>query len=152
MSYAIEVGRIEATVVDRNGSASPVTFFLHTVSPHQFTTETLADRLNDPATEFLPCEIDGQTELLRLSSMAYVEIPGAAPELRRLEEIGAARTPVRLVLDGGFNLEGELVYEAPATTNRVSDLLNERASRFLLLDCGDRTLFVRRDAVSRVRV
>lgn len=151
MDLTIQVERVAASVVDRNGRSSDLVFFVHTVSPHLFAAETVADRLNDPETSFLPCEAEGHTELVRLSSLCYVEIHGLAPEIERLEEIGAARTRVELELDCGDSLAGELVYETPPTTDRVSDLLNSRATRFVLLADGDRTLFVRRDAIARVR-
>ena len=150
MDYAIQVERVEASIMDRAGRKSAATFFLHTVSPHLFATETVADRLNDPETSFLPCEIGGRTELIRLGGLSYVEIHGLAPEIERLEEIGAARSAVELALGCGETLSGELVYEAPVTTDRVSDLLNSRATRFLLLASKGRTLFVHRDAITRV--
>ena len=152
MDLSIQVERVAASIVDRKGRASEVVLFLHTASPHQFATETVADRLNDPDRRFLPGEVEGRTELVRLSSLSYVEIHGLAPEIQRLEEIGAARTKVELELDCGDLLAGELLYEAPLTAARVSDLLNSRAARFLLLATGGRTLFVRRDAVARVRL
>ena len=152
MDLTIQVERVAASIVDKKGRSSELVFFLHTVSPHLFATETVADRLNDPDTRFLPCEIDGRTELIRLSSLSYVEIHGLAPEMERLQEIGAVHSDVELELDCGDSLVGELLYEAPPTTDRVSDLLNSRATRFLLLASGDRTLFVRRDAVARVRL
>ena len=152
MDLTIQVERVAASVVDKKGRASEIVFFLHTVSPHLFATETVADRLNDPDTPFLPCEIDGRTELIRLSSLSYVEVHGLAPEMERLQEIGAVHSAVELELDCGDSLAGELLYEAPPNTDRVSDLLNSRATRFLLLASADRTLFVRRDAVSRVRL
>lgn len=151
MDYTIQVDRVEASIVDRSGKASAATFFVHTVSPHQFATETVADRLNEPDVGFIPCEVAGRTELVRLNSISYVEIHGPAPEIKRLEEIGAARTAVQVEMDCGESLDGELVYESPPTTDRVSDLLNSRGDRFLLLACQDRTLFVRRDAITRVR-
>ena len=152
MDLAVQVERVAAAVVDRKGRSSELVFFLHTVSPHLFATETVFERLNDPHSRFLPCEIGGRTELIRLSSLSYVEVHGLAPEVERLDEIGAVRTRVELELDCGDSLAGELVYEAPPTTDRVSDLLNSRATRFLLLICGERTLFVRRDAVARVHL
>ena len=151
MDLTLQVDRVAASVVDRRGRSSDVVFFLHTVSPHLFATETVADRLNDPEARFLPGEVAGRTELIRLSSLSYVEIHGLPPEFERLQEIGAVRRPVELELDCGDTLAGELVYEAPPTTDRVSDLLNSRASRFLLLAIADRTLFVHRDAIARVR-
>jgi hypothetical protein len=152
MDLTIQVERVKASVVDRKGRSSDLTFFLHTVSPHLFAAETVADRLNDPEAVFLPCETGGRTELIRLSSLSYVEIHGLAPEIERLRETGAIRAKVELELDCGDSLTGELVYEAPPTTSRVSDLLNSRATRFLFLSAGERTLFVRRDAVARVRL
>ncbi len=152
MDLTIQVERVAASIVDRKGRSSEIVFFLHTVSPHHFATETVADRLNDPETSFVPCEIEGHTALLRLSSLSYVEIHELAPEFERLREIGAAHTRVELELDCGDSLAGELLYEAPLNHARVSDLLNSRATRFLLLASGDRTLFVRRDAVARVRL
>ena len=152
MDLTVQVERVAATVVDRKGRSSELAFFLHTVSPHLFATETVFERLNDPDCRFLPCEIGGRTELIRLSSLSYVEVHGLAPEIERLEEIGAVRTRVELELDCGDSLAGELVYEAPPNADRVSDLLNRRATRFLLLVSGERTLFVRRDAIARVHL
>lgn len=148
----LKVERVAASVVDRKGRRSELVFFLHTVSPHLFASETLADRLNDAETEYLPCETDGHTELLRLGSLSYAEIQGQAPEIDRLEEIGATHARVELELDCGDTLAGELIYEAPPTAARVLDLFNSRATRFVLLVNGDRTLFVHRDAITRIRV
>lgn len=152
MDLTLQVERVEASIVDRKGRSSDVVLFLHTVSPHLFATETVADRLNDPDSRFLPAEVGGRTELLRLGSLSYVEVPGLAPEIERLDEIGAVHARVELELDCGQRLDGELIYEAPPETQRVSDLLNSRSTRFLLLASGGRTLFVHRDAVARVRL
>lgn len=152
MSYAIEVGRVTASIVDRRGQRFEAAVFLHTVSPHLFAAETVADRLNDPEIEFLPCEIEGRTELLRLAAICYVELAETAPEVERSDEVGAVHARVRLELCCGETLEGELIYEAPAFTDRVSDLLNDRPPRFVLLASNGRTLFVRRDAIDRVRL
>lgn len=151
MDLTLQVERVPASIVDRKGHASEVVFFLHTASPHQLATETVDDRLNDPETSFVPSEADGRAELVRLSSLCYVEIHDLAPELERLQEIGAVHSKVELELDCGDTLAGELIYEAPPNAARVSDLLNSRATRFLLLASGERTIFVRRDAVARVR-
>jgi hypothetical protein len=152
MDLTLQVERVAASVVDHRGRTNELVIFLHTVSPHHFSTETVFDRLNDPETRFLPCEIDGRTELVRLGSLSYVEVHGLTPELERLQEIGAIHSDVELELDCGDSLSGELIYEAPPRTNRVSDLLNSRATRFLLLTAGERTLFVRRDAVARIHL
>ncbi len=152
MDLTIQVERVAASIVDRKGRSSEIVLFLHDASPHLFATETIADRLNDPNVGFLPCEAAGRTELIRLSSLSYVEIHGLPPEIERLQEIGAVRKRVELELDNGDSLAGELMYEAPPSTDRVSDLFNSRAPRFLLLTSGERILFVRRDAVARVRL
>jgi hypothetical protein len=152
MDLTIQVERVAASVVDKKGRTSEIVFFLHTVSRHLFATETVADRLNDPETRFLPCEVEGSIELIRLGSISYVELHGLAPEFERLQEIGAVHSNVELELDCGDSLVGELIYEAPPNADRVSDLLNSRATRFMLLVSGKRTLLVRRDAVARVRL
>lgn len=152
MDLTLQVERVAASIVDSRGRTSELTFFLHNVSPHHFATETVFERLNDPETRFLPCEFEKHTELVRLSSLSYVEMHGQAPEIKRLEETGAVRRKVELELDCGDSLAGELIYEAPQTADRVSDLLNSRAPRFLLLVSGERTLFIRRDAIARVHL
>lgn len=152
MDLTLQVERLAASIVDRKGRTNELIFFLHTGSPHHFATETVFERLNDPETRFLPCEFEHHTELVRLSSLSYVEMHGRAPELERLEEIGAVRKRVELELDCGDTLAGELIYEAPLNADRVSDLLNSRAPRFLLLVSGERTLFIRRDAIARVHL
>ena len=152
MDLTLQVERVAAKVVDKNGRSSELVFFLHTSSPHHFATETVFERLNDPEVRFLPVETDVDTELVRLSSLSYVEIHGLAPEIARLQEIGAVHSKVELELDCGDSLAGELLYEAPPNTDRVSDLLNSRATRFLLLVIGERTVFVRRDAIARIHL
>lgn len=151
MDLTLQVERVAASIVDWKGRSSELVFFLHAVSRRRFDTETVADRLNDPETRFLPCEVEGRTELIRLSSLSYVEIHGMAPEMERLQETGGVRAKVELDLECGDSLAGELLYEAPPNTDRVSDLLNSFSNRFLLLASGERTLFVRRDAIARVR-
>lgn len=151
MDLSIQVERVAASIVDLKGRSSEIIFFLHTVSPHLFSTETVFDRLNDPESRFLPCEFEQRTELIRLSSLSYVEVRGLAPEIERLQEIGGVRRKVELELDCGDLLAGELIYAAPPAADRVLDLLNSLSTRFLLLSSGERSLFVRRDAIARVR-
>ena len=97
MDLTIQVERVAATVVDRKGRSSEVVFFLHTVSPHLFATETVADRLNDPETRFLPCEIDGRTfagqavstDVMEASAVAYLRAVDASRRATEGERVAA---------------------------------------------------------------
>lgn len=152
MDYSVEVSRRPARIVDRSGSAVDAVFFLHGSAVHPEGHETLAERLNDSGVRFLPCEIeDGIVELVRLDWIAYVEIAGLPHELPDLDEMGAYRAPVGLDLVSGESFDGELVYLAPPSAARVSDLLNRDDPRFLTLLRRGRTLYVNRDAIFRVR-
>jgi hypothetical protein len=81
-----------------------------------------------------------------------VEALAPLPELDRFDQLGAVRQAVEVDLAGGGTLKGELVYSRPPGSQRVSDLLNAGAERFLLLiDEAARALYVRRDELLRVR-
>ena len=151
MSYAIEVQRVGARLVAWDGKATSARFFLRTASEHHAGPETLLDRLNDPHTQFLACEIDGRVELVRLAWIGFVEVEGELPEVREREEVGACHQAVELILVSGEVLAGELLYLLPPDSSRVSDLLNSPGERFLLLRSAGRTHVVNRDAVARVR-
>ncbi len=152
MSFAIEVQKIPIRLVNVSGQATEARLFLHLASSHDYRSETVGERLNDPKVDFLPFEIDGRILLIRLSSLAYAEVREAPPELARMDEIGASHEVVTLILQSGESLQGELVYEAAPENPRVLDLMNTRQHRFLLLQTDNKTLFVRRKAVVRVEV
>ncbi len=152
MGLEIEVDRLDVHLVELDGSSSEVTFFLHRVGPHAPRHESVGDRLNDPESRFLPCEIEGFTWLVRVRGIAYVRFDEPPPELELLEEVGALRARVDLVLGSGEHLRGELVYEARSTSARVSDYLNASPPRFLLVHTRQGVYYVHRDAVSRIRV
>lgn len=151
MSYAVEVERRAARLVDAGGSSREVVFFLHTVRKHDYRHESLADRLNDLDARFVPCEIDGRIELLQIDWIVYVEPRGRLPEFDRLVEEGAIRTLVEVDLVTGESLRGALLYEAPIDNDRVSDLLNTRADRFLALQGEGWSRLVRCGAITRLR-
>lgn len=111
----------------------------------------MGDRLNDKATEFLPAEIKGKTELVRVSWIAYIEMSAESPEIAHLEQLGARRTTVSLRLVTGEKLYGEVLYIMPPDRSRISDLLNAGDWRFLLLDVKEKVCFVHRDAIATVR-
>ena len=152
MTYAIEVERISVRLRTLSGEDVAATCFIHPVGHADYRPESIGDRLNSSDTWFLPCEIEGESHLVRLSSIAYVELAEAPPELEMMEAVGAVRAPVKLRLKSGDSLEGELVYEAERGEERVSDMLNRHTERFLLLTEGDTTYFVQCEAIDRVRV
>lgn len=147
MTFTPETTSLTVKLVPTVGQPLRATFFLRRSGSH----ETLGDRLNDADTEFLPAEIDGKTEMVRLSWIAYIEIVTAAPEVQHLEELGAQRQKVALRLATGNVLIGEVLTILPPERSRISDLLNVKDWRFLLLDAGDRVCFVHRDAIATVR-
>ncbi|HYG62591.1 MAG TPA: hypothetical protein VEL74_08405 [Thermoanaerobaculia bacterium] len=112
--------------------------------------EGLGERLNDPGTRFLACQIDGRVELVHLDALAYVEVTGALPEVARREMVGATRLPAALSLRCGRSLSGEFLAILPPGRRRLSDLLNCHDERFLLLVNPAVTRYVHRDAVARV--
>jgi hypothetical protein len=149
VSFAVEVQTVAVRLVGA-GLAVDGEVFLHVVggSGHP---ETLGERLNDLSVRFLPCRVDGRVELVRVDGISFVEARAPLPELREIEEVGAVRQQVDVELAGGYHLGGELVYTRPPGSQRVSDLLNSGAERFLLLLDGDQARYLRRDALVRVR-
>ena len=135
-----------------SGQDIDATVFIHPVGHADYRSESVGDRLNDPDSPFLPCEIDGESQLLRLAAVAYVVLTEPAPEVESLETVGAIRSPVEFWLKSGDRLQGELFYEAKRGEERVSDMLNRTSSRFLVLTDRQNTYFVLREAVDRVRL
>jgi len=113
--------------------------------------ETLADRLNDRSTSFLPAEVEGETEMLHLPWIRYVELDPGLLEIEKLDQLGAMRERVTIRLVSGDELSGEVIYILPPERRRLSDLLNAQDWRFLLLAGDDKAYYVNRDAVASVR-
>ena len=152
MTYAIDVERIPIRLRTLLGEDIDATVFVHPVGHADYRPESVADRLNDPNTRFLPCEIEGESQLVRLSSISYVVMAEPPPELESLETVGATRSTVELWLKSKDRLKGDLLYEAKRGEERVSDMLNRTSSRFLVLVDGEATYFVQRDAIDRVKL
>lgn len=152
MSYAIDVTRTPIRVKTLGGQEFDATVFIHPVGHADYRSESVGDRLNDPDTHFLPCEIDGESQLVRLTSVSYVVMSEPTPEAESLETVGAIRSPVALWLKSGDRLQGDFLYEAKRGEERVSDMLNRTKNRFLVLMDGQTTYFVLRDAVDRVQL
>jgi hypothetical protein len=152
MDYAIEVTRIPIHLKTLTGEEIHAAAFVHPVGHADYRPESVGDRLNDPEAQFLPCEVDGEKYLVRLESVSYVVTTEVVPEVESMETVGAIHSHVELWLRSGERLQGDLIYEAERGEERVSDMLNRSRSRFLVLIQGDRTYFVLRDAVDRVKV
>ncbi len=148
MQLTHEVAPLRAKVAVRNGDRQHVVFFLR---PMGVERETLDDRLNDLSTSFLPAEVDGKMEMLHLSWIHYVELDAELPEIARLDQLGAMRENVAIRLVSGEELRGEVIYILPPERRRLSDLLNSRDWRFLLLVGDGKAYYVNRDAVASVR-
>lgn len=150
MSLALEVRSVPLRIVGFDGRSTGGRLFLRSVG-ESGRAETVADRLNDPGTRFLPIEIGPRVELVSLSWVAYAACAGREPEVARREEVGASRQTVELELAGGATLAGEFLHVLPRAQARVSDLLNRSDERFLMLLAPEETLFVQRAAIVRVR-
>ena len=152
MDYAIDVTRTPIHLKTLAGEEIDATVFVHPVGHADYRPESVGDRLNDPETEFLPCEIDGESFLVRLESISYAVMTEPVPEVASMDTVGAIRSPVELQMKSADWLRGDLIYEAERGEERVSDMLNRSHGRFLVLRDGDKTYFVLRDAVDRVRL
>jgi hypothetical protein len=149
MSYAIEVRKVPVRIHGIRGDAFDADVFLHSARPHDPGVETISDRLNSVEEHFLPCRTDTGVQLVRLEAIAYLESVDPGPELKRLEEVGAAEIRVELCLENGDRLSGDLRCEL-AVGHRLSDYLNTDESRFVLLIEGSRVLFVNKNVIDRV--
>jgi len=150
MSYAVHVQRQAVRMVTFDGKAADGDLYLQAFGPSG-RAQTLCERLNDPAALFVPFQGRGGLELAHLHWVAYFEVAGLAPEVQQRLDVGACREKVELELVSGETLRGELVYERPPESRRISDLLNAPEERFLLLVAAERTLYVHRQALLRAR-
>lgn len=152
MSYSINFNRLPVRLATLTLETFDANLFLRSVSERRPGAETVGDRLDDPATLFLPFEIDEGTELFRVSGIAYVEYAGPLPEVEAEGAMGAKRPWVELVLTTGETLAGELLYILPPGRHRVLDHLNDPEVSFLRMRRPpEATLYVNKAAVLRVR-
>lgn len=148
-SYAIASNLLPVLLVQQWGEALTGSLFLRDTPLPSREPEDLGTRLNEPGTHFVPFDREGRVEFVRLGSVGYVEHPAELPEVRRLRELGAQSEPVELELVTGELLQGDLLDIAPPEHCRLSDLLNQ-ADRFLLLASPGKTVYVAREAITRV--
>lgn len=148
--FEIESNLLPVRLVLQWGEALTGSLFLRDTPAPSGEPEGLGARLNERGTHFVPFDREGRVEFVRLGSVGYVEHPAELPEVRRLRELGARAEPVVLDLVTGELLRGGLLEIGPPEHRRLSDLLN-RADRFLLLVTPDRTVYVARSAITRVR-
>jgi hypothetical protein len=142
--------RVSTRVITFAGATRDVDVFLGPALHRHHETETLGERLNAHGLQFLPVAAGEKVELLQLDYIADVQLEGVAPEVERLESIGAERRAVTVHLTTGSALKGDLVYMMPKERPRVSDALNDPSSQFLLVVEPGRSHYVNRKAVVRV--
>jgi len=141
---------VTTRVVSLSGDARDVDVFLGPALHRHCETETLGERLNAEGLRFLPVASGERVELLQLDYIADVQLEGIAPEVSRLDDMGASRKAVTVHLSTGDMLKGDLVYVMPRGQPRVSDVLNSPGNQFLLLVETGRSHYVNRKAVVRV--
>lgn len=151
MTLAVPVRKLAVQLVDLRGERSSAVVFLHAVSSRDPRPETLGDRLNAPDARFLPCQIGEKVELVQLAWISYLEVPGTLAEVDALRAVGAHEEDLDLELAHGERVSATMLYEARVGRDRVSDVLNAEGAEFLLFLDGERTLYVRRGAMVRVR-
>jgi hypothetical protein len=142
--------RVTTRMVSLAGDAREVDVFLGPALHRHHESETLGERLNAHGLQFLPVATGDKVELLQLDYIADVQLDGTAPELDRLEYLGAVRKRVTVHFSTGNELHGELVYMMPKESPRVSDALNCPGPQFMLLVEEGRFHYVNRKAVVRV--
>ena len=145
-----KLARLATRVVSLNGDTRDLDVFLGPAVHRHCETETLGERLNAEGLRFLPVASGEKVELLQLDYIADVQLEGIAPEVSRLDDIGASRKAVTVHLSTGDMLRGDLVYVMPKERPRVSDVLNSPGNQFLLLVEADRSHYLNRKAVVRV--
>jgi hypothetical protein len=145
-----EPARVSTRVVTFGGATREVDVFLGPALHRHHEPETLGERLNAQGLQFLPVAMGDKVELLQIDYIADVQLEGVAPEVERLESIGAARKPVTVHLATGSALRGDLLCVMPKERPRLSDALNDPSNQFLLVIEPGRSHYVNRKAVVRV--
>jgi hypothetical protein len=151
VDLALEVQPLDVRLLFADGRRTTARVFLHAASARRLGSQTLGERLNDHDLAFIPLELEGRVELVRLGTIAAVQCDLPLPEIEALDAVDAFREPVEIELAGGEWLRGDLRYELPPGGCRVSDLLNAPDQRFLLLQHERGVSYVHRDAIARVR-
>ncbi len=148
--YKVGVAGIAAEVVLATGESLSAAFYLRLASLQGMGRETLGERLNDADTRFVPCKVDDRVELLNLDRISFLRVSGPLPEVAHQEELGASRQSARIIVQGGYLLEGEFLCILPTARSRLSDLLNDSSDRFLLFLAPAAAFYINRDAIVRI--
>jgi hypothetical protein len=147
MSLAVATHGVPLRLVRLDGRARKGELVLHGGLESGARSESIAGRLNDPGSSFVPLRFGDRVELVNLDHVAFLAYDGEAPEVAERLEVGARRERAELELAVGETLVGELIYTLPPGHARVSDLLNSPGERFVLLVRPSETLFVHRAAI-----
>jgi hypothetical protein len=146
----VEVAEVHTRVGLMNGTGAQASFFLRPTRRGEAENESLLDRLNDQATEFIVVRSEGKITLMHVDAIAYVWINRKAPELTFRELIGASRRAAEVRMCTGETLVGHFVSLSPPNRSRLSDLLNEPRQRFLLFASNGPTYYVNARAIQQV--
>ncbi len=130
----------------------PVEIFLAEHQAHEFRRQHVFDLLEQGAA-FLPARdfASGVWEIFHKDALLWIRVPlGPTGEnLEAGDELFDFEKRVRIELQGGDPLEGELLYSAPEQAARVVDYLNQEG-RFFRLWQGDRLYLINKVFVLRV--
>jgi hypothetical protein len=147
--YQLGVSGIATQITLWNSKTVTASFYLRLLATPS-GRETLGERLNDPASKFLPCKIDERVELLNLSMISHIRVLGELAEVELKEQLGAMRQPARVTMKSGYTLVGDFLYIQPSARSRLSDFLNYSNERFLLFLAPNAPMYLYRDAIVRV--
>lgn len=153
MSFGIASELLQVRLVPHHGEPFQAGLFVRQTRAASGDPETVLSRLNESGDAFLPLAIgDALTglELVQLGAIDRIECTEPMPEVEHLRAIGALEEPVEIVFASGDTVRGRLLAVSPRDERRLSDLLN-RSDPFILVVTGQRTLYVRRGAILRVR-
>ena len=140
--------RIAVRMVLDDGGNLEADLFVAPIGPDG-GPERIADRLNDPADEFVPVASGEDRFVLNKAGIILVQFAGGPEAAGIPETFQGHEAPVRVSLRGGLGLVGSLPIAMPRERARVIDYLNA-APRFvpILGNDGQVTLVQRRFIVS----
>lgn len=148
-SLRIPRRQVEARLVLDDGSSLEGRLFAGWVGADR-RPETVQERLNDAAEEFLAMACGEDRFLLNKAGIILCEVRKGQGELEGLAAAGGRRVPVRMTLVGGVGLVGTLRIVMPPERSRVLDYLNS-APRFVAIEGPDKVTLVQRRFIVTVR-
>ena len=112
--------------------------------------QSLQQRLNDAAEDFVPVSSGEDRFLLNKSGIVTVEVLEPRREMDLLDLDSGQNVPVRLSLTGGLSLLGTFHVVMPPGRSRVLDFLNH-APRFVALVGENKLTLIQRSYIVSVR-